>query len=93
MFVTTLKCTDQKIAQIYDSRVVIYDRKCFIRLTTHNLTENSNDGLVIPVRDDLDEPLHDDVRRALAVQGVQVELIVGQDADVLVHVVFSKLGD
>ena len=39
-------------------------------------------------------PRHDLLdRRALAVQGVQVELIVGQDADVLVHVVFSKLGD
>ena len=55
-------------------------------------TQNPNDGLVVPVGDDLDEPLHDNVGRALPVQRVQVELVVGKDARLLVDVVLGELG-
>ena len=67
--------------------------KLLVRYIYTQLTEDSDEGLVVPVGDDLDEPLHDDVCRALAVVDVQIQVVVGQHGAVRIHVTLGQDGN
>ena len=45
------------------------------------------------MRDEVYEPLHDDVRGALAVRTLDLQLVVGQDGLVAVHVDLGLVHD